>query len=38
MVLHQDTAQFLVGIGGAEQNTIGHDHRRPAAGFEQLQE
>jgi hypothetical protein len=38
MVLHQDAPQFLVGIGGAKQNTIGHDHGRPAAGFEQLQE
>ena len=38
MVFHQGAAEFLVGIGGAEQHAIGHDHGRPAAGFEQLQE
>jgi len=27
-----------VGVVGAEQHAIGHDHGRPAAGFEQLQE
>jgi hypothetical protein len=26
-----------VGLAGAEQHTIGHDHSRPAAGLEQLQ-
>jgi hypothetical protein len=27
-----------VGVVGAEQHAIGHDHGSPAAGFEQLQE
>jgi hypothetical protein len=29
---------FLVGLAGAKQHTIGHDHGRSAAWFEQLQE
>ena len=38
LVLDEDAAQLLVGLGGPEQHAVGHDHRRPAAGLEQPQE
>ncbi len=38
VVFHQGAVQFFVGLGRTKQHAIGHDHRRPAAGFEQLQE